>query len=317
MVTMEMRPLEFDDIDALLDLHIRSQIHDSFPFAASRAELIEDWESEAFDPEKHSRVISVGDRLLAFGHIWHQPSGVQLERAYLWGHIDPEHRGSGLGRQIIEWQIGAARTELEKVDNDLPAFVFVDTYDWCDDRKRLYLAAGFEPVRYFEELLRPLDDIPAFRPIEGIEIVPFDPARSEDILEAKNVAFRDHWGSTPVSVDRWNEWLDSFSTRTDLSFVALENDRVVGVCINATFPEDAALSGRIDGWIESLSVVKEARGRGVASALIIKSLEAFKTAEFTHAALGVDSDSPTGADELYRRLGFIDHTKSTTYQIKL
>ena len=94
------------------------------------------------------------------------------------------------------------------------------------------------------------------------------------------------------------------ASRLAWSFLALDGDRVVGVCRNGEFPSDTELTGRKEGWIMNLSTVRSHRKRGIASALIVASLEAFRDAGLTHAALGVDSENPTGAYGLYEALGF-------------
>jgi ribosomal protein S18 acetylase RimI-like enzyme len=53
-----------------------------------------------------------------------------------------------------------------------------------------------------------------------------------------------------------------------------------------------------------VSVRRPWRRRGLARALLASSLVAARQAGHTGAALGVDSDSPTGATDLYRSLGF-------------
>jgi ribosomal protein S18 acetylase RimI-like enzyme len=51
--------------------------------------------------------------------------------------------------------------------------------------------------------------------------------------------------------------------------------------------------------------------------MIARSLEGFARAGFSHAALDVDADNPTGAARLYRKLGFEPHLRSITYQIEV
>jgi ribosomal protein S18 acetylase RimI-like enzyme len=48
--------------------------------------------------------------------------------------------------------------------------------------------------------------------------------------------------------------------------------------------------------------------------MIAASLEAFRAAGFTHAALAVDSDNPTGAYRIYERLGYQRMHRSVVYQ---
>lgn len=98
--------------------------------------------------------------------------------------------------------------------------------------------------------------------------------------------------------------LGSESNRLDQSWVAVVDGRVVGFCLNSHYPQDEEVTGRRDGWIDFLGVLREWRRRGVAAALIARSIESFREARYTHAMIGVDSASPTGASGLYSRLGF-------------
>lgn len=99
--------------------------------------------------------------------------------------------------------------------------------------------------------------------------------------------------------------------------MALARDEVVGYALNGQYPDDEALLGRRDGWINSLGVVRPWRHRGIASALVVTSLHSFAAAELTHAALGVDSDNPTGAAGLYRKLGFTPMLRAVTHQLEV
>ena len=93
--------------------------------------------------------------------------------------------------------------------------------------------------------------------------------------------------------------------------------QVVGVCRNAHHPGDEAVNGRRDGWIVQVSVSRSHRKRGIASALIVRSLHAFRAAGLTHSALGVDRDNPTGAYSLYERLGYRTLTRSIVHELKV
>jgi ribosomal protein S18 acetylase RimI-like enzyme len=173
-------------------------------------------------------------------------------------------------------------------------------------------------VRWFEELRRPLTDLPPPGEVDGITIVPWPDERDDELLSVRNAAFADHWGSTPISPATWNDHTHGFGSRPDLSFIAVDaDDRAVGISVNARYEADDEVTGRRDGWIMTLGTLAEYRGRGIASALIVASLHAFAAADLTHAALGVDSDSPTGAARLYRALGFQPAERSCRYQLEV
>jgi ribosomal protein S18 acetylase RimI-like enzyme len=160
------------------------------------------------------------------------------------------------------------------------------------------------PVRYFQEMIRALDEpLPIAIP-DGVEIIPWDRSLDEPARQTQNEAFADHWSPVPQSEEVFRHRLDSHISRVDLSYLALVDGEVIGLCRNGAFPEDETVTGRRDGWVHSLGVRRPWRGRGVASALIAMSCNAFLEAGFTHSMIGVDSENPTGAAGLYKRLGY-------------
>ncbi|MFW2382568.1 MAG: GNAT family N-acetyltransferase, partial [Acidimicrobiales bacterium] len=101
-----------------------------------------------------------------------------------------------------------------------------------------------------------------------------------------------------------NDVIDSFGRRLDLSFVAFDGEEMVAYCLNGHYPADEELTGRRDGWIDSICTLASHRGKGIASGLIVHSLHAFSAAGLNSSMLGVDSDNPTGAYGIYERLGY-------------
>ena len=79
---------------------------------------------------------------------------------------------------------------------------------------------------------------------------------------------------------------------------------IVGYSLNEHYPDDEAVSGRLDGWIGSIGTLRSHRKRGIASALIVESLYAFAEAGFNSSMLGVDTENPSGAYAIYERLGY-------------
>lgn len=58
------------------------------------------------------------------------------------------------------------------------------------------------------------------------------------------------------------------------------------------------------GHVELISVKRPWRGKGIAKALIARSLKLLKSQGMTEAALGVDAENPSGALQLYEKMGF-------------
>ena len=62
----------------------------------------------AVDPDLHTALAVVDDRLVAYGIVFAAGSAVRLP-----GGVLPEARGTGIGRRLLAWQIEAARAVRE------------------------------------------------------------------------------------------------------------------------------------------------------------------------------------------------------------
>ncbi len=314
-----LRPLRAADLAAACELLNRADAAEGVPRVLSESELAE--ELESIDLDTDSRAIDLDGLLAGLVYTYHLPSEVGQERCYLFGATDPSARGRGVGRALLAWGVERGREQLRSTGRDLPRYLRVDRDERVEDAHRLYARFGFRPVRWFEELVRPLDGLPPLPDRErapgGVRIVPWPDDRDDDVREAKNAAFADHWGSTPTSSHHWAQMTRGFGARADLSFVALDaaNGDVVGHCLCKRFDADDEVVGRRQAWIDNLGTRREWRGRGIASALIVHALRAFRADGLSHAAIGVDADNPSGAAGLYRSLGFVPVRRSLTHEI--
>lgn len=314
-MTVELRPGTAADISDIHQLNRRVEEHDGIPIVTPLEEFADWLDDPRLDLEKDTRIAEEMGTIVGFGRVWHRPSGEREERAFLVGAVDPDHRRQGIGSTLMAWLLDRAREILGEAPNHLPRYVRTSAYDFELSATRLYERFGMVPVRYHDELLRDLVDLPDVDVPDGVDIVPWDPDRSEEARAAQNQAFADHWGSTPRDRESWEHDLNGFGTRLDLSYLAIDGNQVVGVCLNSHFPSDQAVTGRLDGWIDHLGVVRSHRQRGVASALIASSLKTFRAAGFTHSVLGVDSENPTGAYRVYERLGFRPMHRAVLHQL--
>ncbi|MEM9748918.1 MAG: GNAT family N-acetyltransferase [Actinomycetota bacterium] len=303
-----MRPPTTDDIDAIHRLANEILRAEGQPMVFAREEVVEFWDDPHGDPSVDQVVIDDpdGDGLIGWATVGHTPSGQRLERAFLDGGVRPDHEGQGIGRRLLEWSIDRATERLAATPAHLEASVLVDRADGDDGRRRLFERFGFHDARYFDELLRDLDDLPEPTSPDGIAILPWAAEHSADVRPVANAAFADHWGSTPQDEAAWTHGLSTHGTRLDLSFVAIDEGtrEIVGYSLNSHYPDDIDITGRRDGWIDSIGTLRSHRGRGIASALIVRSLHAFAATGLDHTMLGVDSANPTGAYGIYTRLGY-------------
>jgi ribosomal protein S18 acetylase RimI-like enzyme len=176
------------------------------------------------------------------------------------------------------------------------------------DLARLASRAGFAEVRRFLELARPVGGaLPAAAVPEGLSLLPWDPAWDEPARAAHIDAFADHWGSEPRTREEWEQWYTGHRAFRPAHSVVLVDDEpaVQALVLCAAYPQDWHAEPR-EVWINTVGTRPAWRGRGAARAALVAVLAAAAAADdgFERAILGVDSENPTGAVDLYRSLGF-------------
>ena len=313
----DLRPASADDIPAIHALNRRIEIHDEVPLVTP----IDEFEEWIVDPhfsfDHDSQIALLNREVVGYARLWHRPSNEIQARVFMVGGVDPSHRKRGIGSSLMVWQIRRGQEILAGAPPDLPRYLRTMAFDFEKEAIALYERHGLRPIRYFYELIRPVSEVASVPHSPGIEIVAWDPARDEELREMTNASFADHWGSTPVDREAWAHRMESFGIRLDLSLMALDEDRIVGMLLASHFPDDQTVTGRLDGWIATLGTVRSHRKRGIASALVLTACHAFRREGFTHAVLGVDSESPTGAYRLYQALGFSELNKSVQHQLEV
>ena len=316
-MTVEIRPASPEDIPAIFALSRRIEIDDGIPLVTP-IEEIEEWADDPhFSFPDDSRVAVREGELVGFARLWHRPSDQIQSRVFMMGGVDASHRRQGIGSSLIAWQMKRGREILAGTPPQLPRFLRTMAYDFEKDAIALYEKHGLTAIRYSYELIRPLAAIPPVPATPGVDIVSWDPENDDELRQVTNAAFTDHWGSTPVDREAWRHRIESFGVRLDLSYMALDGDLIVGVLLTNHFPGDEELTGRLDGWIMTLGTLRSHRKRGIASALVLTACHAYRNAGFSHAALGVDSESPTGAYRLYQQLGFTELNKSVQHELRV
>ncbi|MGZ9224277.1 MAG: GNAT family N-acetyltransferase [Anaerolineales bacterium] len=241
------------------------------------------------------------------------------ERRYMFfGRILPLWRRKGIGHAMLRWMEGRLReiaaghpTEVEKYFLSFVA------------QGEIGLAAmlektGYQPVRYWFEMVRPdLENIPNYSLPEGLEVRQVLPEHYRAIWEADIEAFRDHWGFTEPGEQDYQAWLvDKTIFQPELWQVAwdIASNQVAGQVRTFIDHEQNKLYDRQRGWTEFISVRRPFRRRGLARALIARSLRVQKQAGMIESALGVDGENLSGATKVYEDSGFRVVKRNTIYR---
>ena len=322
-MTITYRSLRNIDYDALALLLNEADLADGRAQNQTGEEIREDFDSHPVDLANHTLAAWRGDQLVGAVYAYYLPSDVREVRCYVMGAVKPKCRGQGIGRVLLGWGMEKAEALLRSTKDDLPKYLRVDVSRGNGSAIRLLERLGLQPVRYFADLHRPLaGPAPVIPPAPaaneasaGFRIVPWDLSRNDEARRVKDTAFQDHWGSTPTLPEWWVTTTTGFGARRDLSFFAVNDyDDIIGILLSRRYENDDSLLGAKYAWINHIGTLAEWRGRGVATQLLVGALESYRYEGLDYAALGVDSDNPTGAYRLYESLGFVPWRQTVTYQ---
>jgi mycothiol synthase len=247
----------------------------------------------------------------AHGTVDLAPGDVSLLRPFCAGGVDPAWRGRGVGRAVLAWQLRRCQDLVARRRVRLGAAVPATALVWVQDAApgvtAIAARQGFAAARWFATMRRSLDQVvPPVRVPDGIVLAPLTEDLDEQARTVFNAAFTDHWGSQPLTAADWRAThVGGPVFRRPWSLVALAGDDLVGLHLASAYEHEWTVHGETQGWTEALGVAAAWRGRGLATALLTAALQLFARDGMQSAALGVDSDNPSGAVHLYTRLGYL------------
>ncbi|HUG30884.1 MAG TPA: GNAT family N-acetyltransferase [Candidatus Limnocylindria bacterium] len=271
--------------------------------------------NESFDPRRDVTLAEVDGQVVAVAsrNVVDTTDGLREYRVN--GAVDPAWRRRGIGRALLLDNERRMR-DLAAAEHGASRRVYGS---WSGDSQpasaALLQAAGYGPVRYFFDMVRPhlgeIEDVPL---PDGLEIRPIGPDLTRAVWDADIDAFRDHWGGFDHSDEQLQRWLSNPANDLSLWLVAFDGDEVAGGVINSIDPHQNAAMGYKRGWLSSVFTRRQWRRRGLARALIARSLTLHLERGMTSAALGVDAENPSGALGLYEGMGFGVDYRSTAWR---
>jgi len=271
-------------------------------------ELIESYSHpQNFDPKNGLLLMEVDRDLIGVGSVtWSDRRGgvrVYTHQA----HLLPQWRGMGI-RHFMLRRNEARLREIAESEESTKQRVFevwtnLETNHW----KSVLDSSGYKPSWYVFEMIRSLDeDIPDLPLPEGIEVLPVNIDNYKAVWDAAKEALRDE---RDFSDERWSDVSYRLFTRSrrftpELFQIAWAGDEVVGGVHNFIDEEENALLNRVWGHTEEIFVLRPWRKRGIARALIARSLKLLKERGIELATLDLDAENPSGALRLYESLGY-------------
>jgi len=300
------RPIQPDDLSAIHKMLMANSAVDKpdTPPSEEHLRLLLGMLGEQID--QNTRLALADDGRIAAAAMIFIPAGEEERVALVEGTVHVNHRGRGVGGYILHWMEARVRQAFGDSEDGSPQIMRTSCAVHQVDRIRLFEGHGFQAMRYSYKMRRSLSQPAIQEPLpKGLKWVRWTADLDLPLMHAFNEAFREHYGAQKMNQESWRQLFTGVPQfRGDLTYLAMDDDGIVGFCINWVEGNEEADIGPLDGWVEAIGVIPAWRGRGVASALLEHALQLFQTIGLRQAALEVDAQNPSGALGLYEKHGF-------------
>jgi len=270
------------------------------------------------DPFQDMIVAEMEGKIAGYSRGWWEDQPPEGRMYHFNGYVDPARRRQGIGGMILSWMEARLRQIASAHPPEIPKYLVPGgASHGAAGTIAMLEKAGYQPIRFFHNMIRPtLDGIPDLALPAGLELRPARPEHYRAIWASIHESAQDEWGHAPPTEAQYRAWLQHPHSQPDLWQIAWDIQAGVPVGHVLTFidREENERYGRKRGYTEGIGVVRAWRRRGVARALVSRSLQAQKEAGMTESALVADSDSRSGVTAFYESCGFVTEYVDAIYR---
>jgi GNAT superfamily N-acetyltransferase len=310
-----VRDLGTDDAAALAALMLRIEADHPTGFCLDAVEVAELMEHQLRGVFEGA---FVGEALVAYSTIMPGLPREDGQHFILFGDVDPDRLGEGLGTLMLERSLDRARAIHARDAPHVPARYGATALAGREDQAALMTDAGLVAGRHNFLMVADLGcRVPAPGLPPDLGVTAFDPDTAEELRLAHNTAFADYPDGTPMGADFWTAFMvRATHNRHHLSVVARDRAGEVAGYVFAHEYAVAPSGGTApEIHVPFVGTLPAHRGRGVATSLLGQVLDLARDAGYATASLNVDTANPTGALGIYERAGFRQAYRQDTYHL--
>lgn len=305
-----------EDYPDLLKVKTASDKHDGDEEVMTLEDLKHFYENLTnCDPLKDFLIVEFQGQIIGYSRVrWDK-----IQDGYInYGHfvvLIPEWHGKGIKEAVLQWNEARLREIADSHNPGVPKYLVSWLAPNAKDWKNILSSNDYEPIRFSFLMVRPdLENIPDLPLPEGIEVRPAKPDHYRQIWEASKEIFSDEWGEPEWQEEWYDRWLNQPIFQTELWQIAWCGDEVAGMVQSYINAAENKAFNRKWGYTENIGIRRPYRKKGLAKALIARSLQAIKAKEMEQAVLGVDAENSSGALHLYKSMGFEEYQRWVTYR---
>lgn len=271
---------------------------------------------DGLTPQQGVVIASLGDTPVGYSRLGWYSSRPDTRLFYQISFLRQEYREGGFWQAMVQHnerclqEIAAAQATVAKSYFQA----------WASDYQKDWMAVledlGYLVVRRFNNMLYRFGEVPIISLPAGFEIRPVRPEHMRAVWEAQkemNAGLFENVAEDWLE-EKYPAWLSNPENNPRFWQVAWSGNQLAGMVLAHINEKENAERNRQLGYTEHIYVRPQWRGRGLASALIARSLQVLKDQGMMEAELGVDSENESAAFRLYQRLGYQTYSIDTWYR---
>ncbi len=269
----------------------------------SMAEVVEDLRGTG-DLARDSWLAFDGDRLVCYGALWDDYGN---ERIDVDQYVLPDAHDAG--EHIVDLMTARA-VELAAANGGTEAVVHLHLPPGSAMAGTALPSRGWTVVRHHHVLKGRVSTADAPEAPPGVTLRTAESEADQRVVhQLLQESFAEHFDHQPQPYDLWRRNVSADDIDWSLVWIASLAGADVGVLLGRNNKPDY-------GWVRSLGVLKQARGRGIARFLLRTAFAEFARRGRDAVGLGVDTQNATGALQLYLGLGMTVHFTADNWEFR-
>lgn len=214
-----------------------------------------------YDLENGTLVGFDNDTMVAGGSVRFLEGNGRDRSMFYMGIVRPGYREQGLELQLLSWASDTANVLHRQRYGQPPRDLRTDCRPTDLHMIKLYRQCGFEPIRTYSWMTRPLSGpITSSNPPDGIEIVPYSNELDEEARELKNDAFAENWAAQHVTRELWQRIVakePEFQPQLSFAAVATPHNTMVGLVITSDLGAQDATPGPRQATVMYIATLRQ------------------------------------------------------------